>query len=816
MGSNYIRSCFLYKNFHTSQWAEKAKCFTSCLITFIFFIFIPYAAQISTINYFEVLISFILVGIIFYYFSLNSFLYNNDCTEIGLVAGNIDRVVNCIVAESLINDYFTCILLFIGLFMLMHNLTLKKSTVSIKDRIMIFIKNWKTTLVIVIGLLLLRIILGCFGIFLINTESFILFSVSVFVRIVFFQLLVAVTFSIYFKKIYYNLFSLNIFTVLFIGCIVYTYVFILFPIFSPTINLWYDNLYARSEDIYMNISNNLKISIKNYEKIFSLFIYEFNLGLESIVNLYEYISSIITDIIKNTVLPEPIYCSSPGAWDKLINTMDMPIGGSLVNSEQMGSPGEGSSLVNNYNRIRAFYPRHSKKNINYTLSDDDDRLKGRPKRACTIKGNIDDNLNKKDKQPQKDMSKEVSKVKGKKAWRIKNPDYINIRSVEAKKIYTKEYLESLEKRGIDRESALAISKIEITRGNKGAVPVWLQNLEGNKIKLYLSIEKCAEDLNVKPETIKSAIKINTTVQHKFKIRKVNFLDLELSEEQRKEIADTKQKGTVVSLIDSKGKVQVFNSILEASNYLGEYPSTVRRYVDKNVGFKKESEVYTLRKGNLLNEDLSREVDKSVKTRRVAITVTVTDSRGISQVFLSLRDASKKLGISVGNISENYLDKNVGVRKGSEFYTIRKGDVRDEHFSGMGEIFERVKKSNGTTIWATDSKGNTKIFKSINDASIFFKKSYKIFYSRYLDKDISILEKGESYKITRGNLLDKNRACSDHEGIIISASKGKYEMDFPSITDAAKYFNIDPKNIEPLIDRKGAFAIKGEFYSFRKK
>ena len=538
-----------------------------------------------------------------------------------------------------------------------------------------------------------------------------------------------------------------------------------------------------------------------------------NLKFDSIING---ILSFINDYGINT---------SNMHWHGYYNSTDKQIGCSNDNTINkysvmaMNKSGENLS-GNNTHRTRSL-----KRNIDFTLSDDD-RLKGSSKRACTIKGNIEDNLNKNGKEPQKDISKELSKVKRNRAWKIKNPDYKNIRSVEATKKYTQEYIESLEKRGIDRENILAILKMNITRGNKNVVPVWLQNLEGDKIKLYPSIEKCAEDLKVKPQTIKSAIKVNGTVQHKFKIRKVNLLDLELSEEQRKEIAETRQKGTVVSVIDSKGKVQVFNSILEASIYLGEPRWTVRRYVDKNVGFKKGSEVYTLRKGNLLNEDLSREVDQVVKTRRVGITVTVTDSRGISQVFLSLRDASKYLGVSVGNLSENYLDKNVGFRKGSEFYTIRKGDVRDEHFSGMGEIFERVKKSNGTTIWATDSKGNTKIFKSINDASVFFKKSYKNFYNTYLDKDISILKKGESYKITRGNLVDQNKTSLDHEiisdtsnrenPIIVSASQGKYEMEFTSLTDAAKYLKIDHKEIEPIVDKKATRVIKGEFYSFRTK
>jgi len=66
------------------------------------------------------------VGIIIYYFSLNSLFYNNNCTEIGLVVGNIDGVVCSIVGESLVPDYFTCVLLFMGLLMLLYNLTLDK------------------------------------------------------------------------------------------------------------------------------------------------------------------------------------------------------------------------------------------------------------------------------------------------------------------------------------------------------------------------------------------------------------------------------------------------------------------------------------------------------------------------------------------------------------------------------------------------------------------------------------------------------------------------------------------------------------------
>ena len=448
-----------------------------------------------------------LLGNILYYFSLNSFLYNKDCTEIGLVAGNIHGLVSSIVGESLIPDYFTCLLLFIGLSMLLYNLTLEKSTLSIKDKIKFFLSNWKTILLIITGLFFLRIILASFGILLINTDSFILFSVSVFARIVLFQSILAVTFCIYFKKINYNLFALNIFTVLFIGCIVYTYVFILFPIINPIINLWYNKLYARSEDIYMNISNNLKICIGNYAKRFSLFINEFNLGLESIVNLYEYTSSVIIRFMKNTLLPKPVYCSSSGAWDKLMRNLDEPIDPSPHNSEKTSrydfrnraksssnnnlvGGGEGSSSSTHSHITRPFLNPGSKRTID-SIVINHDQEEGCPEEYDSIsegdsissetpedrKKRLRRETNKRyrDKNPGKSYFKKKGKIP---YIPPTNEELIqkninrNRRSIETYNNDGQDYINSLLERGWSKEDAERDSNISLTAAEQQKANNW--------------------------------------------------------------------------------------------------------------------------------------------------------------------------------------------------------------------------------------------------------------------------------------------------------------------------------------------------------
>ena len=116
------------------------------------------------------------------------------------------------------------------------------------------------------GFILLSIILSYFGILIINKSSLILFILTIFSRIVFFALTVAILCSIVTKKINSNLFSLNIITVLFIVSITYCNVFIFFPIVSSTICLGYNNFYTTVDNTYNNLYtsvNNIYTNIEN-------------------------------------------------------------------------------------------------------------------------------------------------------------------------------------------------------------------------------------------------------------------------------------------------------------------------------------------------------------------------------------------------------------------------------------------------------------------------------------------------------------------------------------------------------------------------
>ena len=372
-------SFFLDKS--KNKWLN-IKIHLSISFTLAFFIFIPYLANINIINYMQALLWLILLGIIMHYIYPSYPFLRNELPGIEIVPGYIDRVISAIVNESIIPDYFTCILVFTGLSMLVYHLTLdNKSGLSFWNRINYFWNNKKMLLLIILVIWIFSVTLSYLGIVVINKDSVILFIITVFSRIVFFKLTYAVIFNltVFLRKVFYkltypgihiiytkninsNLFSLNILTVLFIFAITYLNVFIIIPIISLTCYLFFNDLYTSMENLCTSIkndctnySNNLYIWIKYCEEFLSYFvnfcIKELDKWIVPMLD-YKYIFNFIIDYIHNYSFFETVHCSSPKLNKnvKIFSLIPLEHGYDL---ETYASSGKWDNIVKTINNSRS-------------------------------------------------------------------------------------------------------------------------------------------------------------------------------------------------------------------------------------------------------------------------------------------------------------------------------------------------------------------------------------------------------------------------------------------------------------------------------
>ena len=149
----------------------------------------------------------------------------------------------------------------------------------------------------------------------------------------------------------------------------------------------------------------------------------------------------------------------------------------------------------------------------------------------------------------------------------------------------------------------------------------------------------------------------------------------------------------------------------------------------------------------------------------------------------------------------------------QHYKVKQIRLHDENIPQ--QVIDQIKKPKvqGNSVLSTNSRGEVKEFTSINSTS----KAYHI-ERTYLDKNKSWLYENESYTFTKVNPLEpkKSNISKRDMSILVEGKKRDSKMVFKSLTAAGNFFEIDPKNIEMVLETRANLVINGEFFSFRKR
>ncbi len=650
-------SSSLNKNCYENKRMNK---YLSYFVTLTVIIFIPHGLEISLCNYIHALICFIFVGIIIYdlsrdYLSRDYLLYNHVFSWIFIIASHIDGLIISIVEESLIPDKFTCILVFIGLFMLTYNLTLENPHISLQDRIIYIRKNWKYILLIIIGFLILRIILAFFGILLLDKNNFILFIITAFARLVFFNLIFAVGYSIHNKRLCYNMFSLNVYMTLIVISVLYTYVFCIFPLiilgFSEIISkgyLNYSNIYNYSKNIVMGLDNDLYVTVESYKQNFTHITKQLDTMMYNRLPFFQYLFACVNYSIQKLFFSKSIECAGPGSWDKLMQRTNSPL---------ESDSDETSEFIKD--RAHSISPRPGKKSANY-IDIRDDSAEGNKsanrKRKLSYIENVDN--------PKKKPRLQVNPV-------LQDPLDKNSKN---------NTLEDRESTSPEVESNLLESKEErrlrLSRETHRRFRINHPHYHNNiyHAKKHYMVHK-PEDPNItinkkilrmgriaatsmKNDTnyVNSLLEGNWTeedAKHELSIKEPISLDLDNRPLWLFDI-NNETKGHYLSARDAgddlgKEKSSIQNAVKQGS--------TTKCILNEGNVYTKYGESYKLKKIELLDEHLPREVkDQLSNAKKQGTSVIAKDADGEETVFPSKNAVQKTLGLDRKGLDRGYLDK----------------------------------------------------------------------------------------------------------------------------------------------------------------
>ena len=301
---------------------------------------------------------------------------------------------------------------------------------------------------------------------------------------------------------------------------------------------------------------------------------------------------------------------------------------------RMNGPEQGSSSNNDFSGTRKPIARSCKKNISYSLVDDDrfnDNNNHSNKRLTSDDIEDSSNLNKTKEERRRRLAKERSakyKINHREELREKarvyrqNPGRTDQEKREAyikkkelldnrKRIVdeknAQDYMNYLDNRARGNKSIEELKKLAempVVSGFKSRNAVWLVDSENKKIGPYISQKEAANDLDVCYKIVSNGVNydnkitckrdtgnIHTKLGETYNVKKVMRLDEELTRADVRRIFDTPLHGIGIVAIDSKGNEINYTSKIEVSRKL----KIDGRTIDKRIKDGKVFGGYTFKK-----------------------------------------------------------------------------------------------------------------------------------------------------------------------------------------------------------------------------